>query len=176
MAKYNPKKIRNAYAKSTFSITLVLFLIGFITFMLFNVYKAASIVVDNTSISIMLKDNITEPQKDSIEHFLNNIEGISEVIYISKDDALKEFQTFTGEDVTLFIDENPLPASYTVKLSVMDNKFTTDTLKYDVAETIASEINEKEGVSEVLYQKELLSRIVRNVNILYLISAIFLLC
>ncbi|MFI3261994.1 MAG: permease-like cell division protein FtsX [Rikenellaceae bacterium] len=173
MAKYNPKKIRNAYAKSTFSVTLVLFLIGFISFLLFNIYKAASIVVDNTSISIMLKEDITKVQRDSIESFLNNTPGVSEIIYISKEDALKEFQTFTGEDISKFIDENPLPASYTVKLGVMDNKFITDTLQYNVAETIAADINKKDGVSEVLYQKELLSRIVRNVNILYAISAIF---
>lgn len=168
MARYNPKKIRNAYVRSTLSITLVMFLIGFITFMLYNVYKAAGIVIDNTSISVMIKDDITEKQKKELESFIKLQHGVIDLTYISKDDALAEFRTFTGENISKFINENPLPASYTIKLDAVTD-YKTD----DIAEQLANDIAKYEGVTEVLYQKELLAKIVRNVNILYLLSSIF---
>lgn len=169
MARYNPKKIRNAYARSTLSITLVMFLMALITFILYNVCRAASNAIDSTSISVMLKDDITETQREGIKEYLSSNKVVSEVKYISKEDALEEFKEFTGEDASKFITENPLPASFTVKLVNYIENYKEE----DATGVLAEELTQKTGVTEVLYQKEILAKIVKNVRMIYSVSAIF---
>lgn len=168
MARYNPSKVRNAYALSTLSVTLVLFLIGCVAFLIINIVTATQTVLDDTSVSIMLKEEVNDESRSQLEAQLKANEYVTEVTYISKDMAKEEFKKFTGEDITQFLDSNPLPQSFNVKI-----KGTKDYMPVEAIDSVINNFTKMDGVSEVLYQKDLLSLIFKNIRIIYVILAVF---
>lgn len=137
--------IRNGWLSvSTISI-MILALVVFEGLILFNIVARAAIVSlqEKIDISVYFKSNAPE---DSILNMKRSLEGLTEVKvvdYVSREEALKEFQAkHAGEEVitqTLEeLDENPLLASLNIKAK--------DPRSY---ETIASYL-EKPGLGDLI--------------------------
>ena len=69
-------------------------------------------------IRVFLKDNVTVEERASMENFVRNMSEVKSVKYISKDDALKEFQLMYKDEKDLLqeIEGNPLPAEFKVRM------------------------------------------------------------
>lgn len=87
------------------------------------VFSNLSAVVDrltrDVEISAYLREEASQAEIASLSDRLNRIPEIEDVKFVSKDDALELFRKQNPEDKTLLdeIGENPLPASYQVKLA-----------------------------------------------------------
>ena len=103
--------------------TVLTTLLVFGAFMLtaLNVNMELNTVQSKVEVKVFLNDNIDATQQQNIENMLKNIEGVTGVIYVSKNEALAQFKKqIEGNEKILagYTDENnPLPASFTVKLS-----------------------------------------------------------
>ena len=62
--------IRNAGVTATFSMSLVLFLIGLLALSLFLTRDMTNYVKENLNLSIVLNEEITEQQTKAIENYL----------------------------------------------------------------------------------------------------------
>lgn len=116
------RRIRSAYAISTISVTLVLFLIGSALYFIANVNKATNLIIDNVKTTLVLKDGTTKKQLKEIESTLKGMKYVSKAEYISKDKALANFSEFIGEDIITSFEENPLPAVYEIYFSAEVNR------------------------------------------------------
>lgn len=168
MAQYNPKKIRNAYIISTTTVALVLFLIGSVAFLIMNIYNATLTVLDDTSLSVMLSDTLTVVERNELQDKIKSFSEVKSVEYVSKDRAAEEFCRFTGENISQFIGENPLPASFNIEIVP-----TKDFIPVQTLDSLAVVFGKMNGVTEVLYAKEILAQIVKNITTIYVILASF---
>ena len=103
------------------------------------------------SISVYIEDNMSMESKDALQHYLVSISDEEGVKFISKADALSFFKDMTGSYGTILEEtgDNPLPASFEVSFS--------GDLPADIKE-IAELIKEYDGVSDVHYTEDILSR------------------
>lgn len=86
-----------------------------------NVNMGLNAVQSKVEMKVYLNDTINGEEQQNIENVLKNIEGVTDVTYVSKNQALEEFkeQTEGNEEILAGYnaENNPLPASFTVKLS-----------------------------------------------------------
>lgn len=114
---------RNKTISIASAATVLTTLLVFGAFMLtaLNVSMGLDTVQSKVEVKVYLNDNIDATQQQNVEDVLKNIEGVTGVTYVSKNEALTQFkkQTEGNEEILAgYNDENnPLPASFTVKLS-----------------------------------------------------------
>ena len=110
------RKVRNAYAISTVSIALVLFLLGAVGYLILGALNASDRLKESVSVYVMLDQKAAPDTVAMIGKQLQALDSIKEVRFISKDQAAREFQEYLGTDFVDFLQENPLPDSYELKL------------------------------------------------------------
>ncbi len=160
------RKVRNSYIISTVSIALVLFLLGSVGYLILNALSATDRMKERMTVYVMLKDGLREGQRDSVAMKLAACDGVRETLFVSKAEAAEEFREFVGSDFESFLQENPLPDSYEVRLHArMSDKETVARLE--------KEVSAWPEVDEVVYQKNVLEQITTNINKFNLILLLF---
>jgi cell division transport system permease protein len=103
-------------------------------------------------IVIYLNEDLTNTEIKTLEGILQDDPDILKIRYISKDEAMKELEESLGSNAPILgqLDENPLPASFELKLKkdIPDPSFV---------EMKASEIKQIPGVEDVEYGEKWLS-------------------
>jgi cell division transport system permease protein len=80
---------------------------------------------------------------------ISSLDGIKDVVYISKQEAAKNFALEFGDEIFGILEENPLPASFKVTTSSTKNFNVT-------ARFLARQIEALPGVDEVVFQGSLM--------------------
>lgn len=142
---------------TTLSMSLVLFLIGLVSLLIFVARDLSVYVKENINLSIILEDKIMQSDMDRIEEFISLSPFTKSVVYISKEDALKDHITSLGENPEDFLGYNPLLASLEVKLKA-------DYANTDSVAVIESSFKDFVGINQIAYQKDLVSLINSNVS------------
>ena len=125
------------------------------------------------SMSVYLKDGISQVNKERITTFIKKLPGAEIKRVISKEDALKDFTKALGLQAGLLdgLSSNPLPASFEVSFKDFKSK--------DIdPQRIKNELEKLEGVGEIQYSKEWLRRFEGLMNIVRLVGFVIggLLC
>jgi cell division transport system permease protein len=113
---------RNALMSLAATLTMVLMLLllaGF--FVLQNVLLASlSFVEQKVEVVAYVENNATQDQVDGLVATMNGMPEVASVEFVSRDEALRRFQEAQAaqgrEDLTKYLDANPLYASVNVKL------------------------------------------------------------
>lgn len=103
-------------------------------------------------IEVFFKDSITNDQASHYLQEIRKIPGVYSTTLITKDEALKVYRSQFGDDLTEFLQYNPLPASCVVNIKRQYDGM----LKIN---PIIEHIKEIEGVDTVNHQGRLISRI-----------------
>jgi cell division transport system permease protein len=148
-----------SYAVSTVSISMVLFLLGSVGWLIAGLIGAADRMRGNVEVSVMLAE---DADRAALEKKLKALEGVGEVVFVSKEDAAREFIDASGDDFTEFLDYNPLPDSFTVRV---DAELGVAALEKAAAGW--------EGVSEVVYQRAVVEKIANNIGKFQLVLLVF---
>jgi cell division transport system permease protein len=106
-------------------------------------------------VSIFLKKDVTQDQRDQLRTELESMPDVERVYYESKDDAWKRFkeQFKDAPDVVANTDPDVLPESFRVKLK--------DPRKFEV---VSSAFADRPGVVNVYNQKEVLKKFFKVLN------------
>jgi len=150
-------KIRSIHLTSTLSMSLVLFLVGLISLLLFVARDLSVYVRENINLSIVLDDEISNSYKQRIEKYLMDAPFAKSVVYVSKEDALKDHIASLGDDPKDFLGYNPLKASIEVKLNAA---YATN----DSVSKIEKKLSTFEHIDRIAYQKDLVSLVNDNVR------------
>ncbi len=160
------RKLRSSYATTIISISLVLFLLGIIGFLMLNANRLSVYVKENLGFTVLIKDNSREAEVMRLQKILNAAPYVRLSEYINKDQAAEVLREELGEDFVEFLGYNPLLASIEVKLSAA-------WANPDSMARIESQVMSFPEVKEVYYQKNLLEAINDNVRRISIILAIF---
>ena len=146
-----PKKFKkrffNSWITSLTSITLVLILLGMLSFILINSKKLSDYVREKIGFTLVLADDLRETEIIRLQKILSAGDFVKSVNYIDKESAAKELTKELGEDFQGFLGYNPLFASLDIKL----NAAYTHT---DSLQILEQKFLEYPQVTEVYYQKK----------------------
>ena len=160
------RKVRNAYVISTVSIALVLFLLGSVGYLILGAMGATQRLEESMTVYVMLRDDVTPEASEALSKKLSANEAVREVHFIGKDAAAEEFKEYLGDDFVEFLEQNPLPDSYELRLNAgASDKETISALE--------KEVSQWEGVAEVVYQRGVLEQIGQNINKFNMILLLF---
>lgn len=152
---------------SSISIMLVLLLLGMIVFFVLTADNLTVYARENVSFSILIDDDMKEPDILKMQKELEKKPFVKSSIYISKKQALKEQTEAMGTNPKDFLGYNPFKASIEIKLHS----------EYANTERIAQiekQIKKDSNIKEIHYQKELIDALnenIRNISLAFLALA-----
>ncbi len=153
--KHSKNRLRSSYLTTIVSISLVLFVLGFLSLFLMNVKNISNHVKEKIGFSIILKEGIKEVDIAQVKKSLDAEAFVKSTRFIDADSAAVQLQKELGEDFISFLGYNPLLPSIDVKLNA-------DYANPDSLSVIAAELNQNPNIKEVFYQKDLVSVINKN--------------
>ena len=157
MSRKNGTFFDMQFITSCISTMLVLMLLGMVVFFVMTANNLSVYVRENISCSVVLSDDMKEPEIISFQKKLEQKPFVKQTTYISKAQALKEQTEALGTDPAEFLGYNPFTASIEIKLN--SAYANTDSLKWIQEELLA---NKK--VMEVNYPEELMDSVNRNIK------------
>ena len=168
--RYNRRKLISSYFSVTLSITLVLFLLGLLGFLLINVKNLTDSYKEHLIINVFLKDTAKEADIEQLQKSLSLASYTKQVEFISKEQAAQSFSEEIGEDFISFIGDNPLENSFDLALKA-------DYVTPQKMEEVKESILQNASVKEVNYDKDSVKKIHSNIQsislVILAVSAIF---
>lgn len=160
------RKVRNAYIISTVSVALVLFLLGSVGYLILGALGTTQRLKESMTVYVMLSDTVSAQTTTAIGEKLKANRSVREMKFIGKDQAAQEFQEYLGDDFIEFLDQNPLPDAYELKMAAAASDKAS-------LEALEKEVSTWDGVNEVVYQRGVLEQIGQNINKFNLILLLF---
>jgi cell division transport system permease protein len=157
-------KLMTVAAASTTAVTLLLF--GGVLTVGDFVRSIAGELEDQIAVDVYLVDEITQEDQDEIQAELESLAVVSNVAYISKEEAFDIFRERhrDQEDIWMNVDAEVLPASFEVRMA--------DPERVDV---IRSRFETNPNVDEVVDSSEIVERLVSFTSLLRNVSAVMVL-
>ena len=160
------RKVRRSYVVSTISISLVLFLLGSVGYMLYAALTTAHTLRESVTLSAELDNAVSADERNKIEEKLLSIEGVTGVKYEAKEDKIndEEFRRMFASEIEHILEENPLRNSFEVAIAAAD-RATTD--------GVADKISSIDGVVYVAYPASTIERLHSTITKITIVLAVF---
>ena len=152
-----PRHFFNMYLTTTISVAMVLFLIGLECVLLLSANSLINQVKENTTVEIVFTPQAETSDFNRLQEMLKASDYCLDCRIISAEQALKEHIEYLGDDPSKFLGYNPLTAS--CEMHVKANYANNDSIA-----VIGSKLTTLPYVEKVIYQKDLLSVLNRNIN------------
>jgi len=142
---------------STISTSLLLILLGLVVLLSLTARIVADSVKENLTITVVLDDDAQTAEARCLHDSLSTRYYVSSIDYISREQALQEQIESMGIDPTDFLGANPFSISMEIK--VKPDYSCNDSLQW-----ISDELRSEKLVADVLYQKDLVESLNRNLH------------
>lgn len=172
--KRNKTGVRHGLQGITLCIStaLVLILLGMVVFSVLTARNLSAYVKENLTVTMMLGEDMTNPEARKLCAELKKKNYISHVTYINKEQALKEQTVAMGTDPSEFLGTNPFVAS--IELQLAAEYANTDSLKW-----ISKDLKQNTKVTDITWPQDLMDSVnhnLRRVNLVLLVLAVLLTC
>ena len=136
------------------TICVSLLLLGMFSVLVVNANSVVQALRDKVEMEAFLSDAMAPVETSIVRDSIAQLEGVSEVRFVSKEQAAAIFKEEFGEDINKVLDFNPLPAS--VKIFLKDGYKNAK-----AAESLYEVVKKIKGVDDVIYRKSLLEMLDR---------------
>lgn len=165
-----PGFFNTQFITALISTSLVLILLGVIVFFVLTAHNLSAYVKENINIEVLLNDEMSTEDVAKLKDEISSRPYLKTIDYISKEEAAKEQAKAMGTDPSEFLGFNPFTATFEIKVH-------SDYANNDSLTHIERELKAKDNVMDVIYQKELMDIINKNIGklsvILLIIAALF---
>ncbi|MEI6846035.1 MAG: permease-like cell division protein FtsX, partial [Candidatus Firestonebacteria bacterium] len=147
------KKYKLTAISTIIILAFNLLVLGIFALLIYNLNNFLDEIRNSVEISVYLKEGTKKEVTDAIAMKIKLKSGIDDAVFVSRDEAIKEFAQ--NEDFKSYLDSfkiNPLPDSIRV---VINKEYKKDPLKI---KEFADFIKTLENVTDVYYQKEEMER------------------
>ena len=152
-------------ASAVVAMTASLAVLGLFALVSRNLTHVLEGVEQRKQMSVFLEDGISEEDRLAAEAKLRGIRGVMGLRYVSREEALQQFEKEMGESGLIeALGANPLPASYEMEMAPAARTFTE-------MERVAAEAGAIDGVEESVYGGEWVRRLDRLLGAIRLASA-----
>lgn len=167
---YQKRRLRSSYFSVVISISLVLFMVGFLGLVLLKSTQVANHFKEEVVITLFLKNDTSSEQIENLRKSLTEEKFTRKIVYISKEEAAKFYAEDLGEDFVNYLGTNPLKNSIDIYLNP---GFVTP----EKMEEITDRFKNNYYVFEVSYDKPLVTFLTQNIQRvsfwLFVISSFF---
>jgi cell division transport system permease protein len=145
------RKAANAFSTVIMGLSLLI-LVVFILLTL-NVQSVIDRASEEMRAYVYLKDGVGAGTASEIQMKLLRLEGVEEVVFVSKDEALASFRRTLGDskDMLDALGSNPLPDAYRIKLK-------PEYIRSEYLEKLTGDVGAWDGVEEFRYGEKWLGR------------------
>jgi cell division transport system permease protein len=150
---------------STATIALALFVLGGFLLVTANLDRLGAEWGSAAELSVYLKDDATAQDRAAVEQILASADVVQSHEYVSKSDALARFRQMFADlsGAVNGLGENPLPASYEVRLRASAGSGGGSTAAVDA---LATRVKAASGVADVRYDRQWLNRLLSAVGVI----------
>ncbi|MDR0972270.1 MAG: permease-like cell division protein FtsX [Bacteroidales bacterium] len=169
---FNPISIKSANFSTVLSISLVLFLLGFMLLFIFHALEASKTLRENVSFTVYLNSGTSVEDALLLEKTLSENKNVKNTSYISSEEASKMMDEIMGENhLDVLNNVNPYSASILVNLKA-------ESLNSENINKFIKSVEQKDIVDSVDYRQDLvkdINNVIYNVSIFVLAFIICLL-
>ena len=157
------KRNKTVSMASVATVAATLFILGVFLLIVFNVNAGIEELGSKLEVKIYLKDELTISEKSAIENALNNVEGVSNIEFEDKADALEKVKKQFGEESKALVEgfekENPFPNAYIVRVE-----------KPEVVNNVVKAAEGLTGIEKIKDVREIVDKIIKITNTLKIIG------
>jgi cell division transport system permease protein len=146
---------------STATIAIALFVLGGVLLATSNLDRLSAEWSRAAEISVYLQDDVTPADRGDVERLLAPGAAVATFEFVSKDEARRRFKEMFADLAATAdaLDDNPLPASYEVRLRPAANVQA-------LVDGLVEKLRASPGVADVRYDREWLDRLLSAVDII----------
>lgn len=151
---------------SIFAIMAMLLILSIFFILVININTAAQAIKnDYDSIEIFLVDETTKEEAEIIIDDIRTKDGVEDVYYKTKEQALDEFRGRWGENAYLLdtLTENPLPNSVVILIADLEK-----------AEAIADIAETYDGIEDVKFYKDTVDKLLKATNFIQIAAIVIM--
>lgn len=168
--KASIKRGKPSYFMSILGVTLVLFLLGIIGWLVINANKLGEYFKESVEVRTYLRGDMNPKDSAALMQYISSKPYVKSLEFVTKDMAMKKYMVDEKEDWNKVLDANPLPNSINFKVK-------KDFLNGDSLKTIKADLEAQTYVNDVQYPEALVDKMnenIRRVSIILLAIAIVL--
>ena len=168
--KASIKRGKPSYFMSIVGVTLVLFLLGIIGWLVINANKIGYALKESVEVRAFLRGDLNSKDSTTLYQYVANQPYIKSITFVDKDQAMKILIGDGNEDPSTILEANPLPNSLNFKVNEVY-------LNSDSLSKIKADLEAQTNITEVQYPKALiddLNKNVRQISIVLLVIALIL--
>jgi len=155
--EFQKKRLLSSYISVIIIISIVLFLFGVLGLSAISIKSVGNSFKEKLTVSIYLKEDIKNVEINQLKNSLTMSEYIKNISFISKDEAAIFMKEEYGEDFIDDIGYNPLVNSIDINLK-------SEYINNKILDSISIKILENKFVDEVIYDRDLISVMNKNLN------------
>ena len=171
-SKAAARRGKPSYIMSIIGVTLVLFLLGIVGWLVINATKLGDYFRENVEVKVHLRGDVSPKDSTALVQYFAAQPYVKSYSFVNKEMARQKYLNDNNEDYSPILDFNPLPNSVFFNIK-------KDYAQVDSLEKISADIKQAQSamVSDVQYPKELVSNLnknLRNISFILLVVAIIL--
>ena len=159
------KRNKTLSIASMATVAATLFILGVFILLILNVNQGVKSLESKVELKVFLTDDIKINEKTALENKIKGSEGVVDVQFEDKAQALANMKKQLGNQGNALLDgldkDNPIPASYTVKVT-----------KPEMLSKVSGNIKDMPGIYQIKDQKDLADKISKIVASLKLVAVI----
>lgn len=157
--RYERRRLRSSYVSVTFSISMVLLLLGSLFLLLFNAQRLGDYFKEQLVLTAYIRPEAKEVEIEQLVKSLAVSSYIKESTFVSKEDAATEYTEEIDQDFVSFLGFNPLRDGVEVRIKA-------EYITSDFANEMTADLLNKAFIEEVIYDVELLELLESNFKVI----------
>jgi cell division transport system permease protein len=162
--KGSAKRSTPSYLMAIVGVSLVLFLLGILGWIIINANKLGQYFKENIAMNVYVRENVSSKDSAALVQYIASKPYVRGYEYVTKELAKQKYLQDGNKDWGALLDRNPLPAS-------IDFRITKEYASIDSLSKIKNDLLQNIAVSDVQYPQSLVTNLN---NIIHKISIILL--
>ena len=156
-SKSSGKRGKPSYFMSILGVTLVLFLLGIIGWLVINANKLGNTFKENVEVGAYLRGDVNPKDSAALMDYISAKPYVRSIEFVTKESAKKKYMGDGNENWDKVLDANPLPNS--INFKVKQEYMNSDSLM-----AIQADLQQQTYVSDVEYPKALVDNLNKNIQ------------
>jgi cell division transport system permease protein len=156
--KASIKRGKPSYFMSILGVTLVLFLLGIVGWLVINAGKLGQYFKENIEVRAYLRGDLNPTDSTTLMQYISAKPYVGKIEFITKEVARKKYLADQNEDWNKVLDANPLPNS--INFGLKKEYVNSDSLN-----NIKKDLEQQTYISDVQYPQELVDKLNKNIRV-----------
>jgi cell division transport system permease protein len=157
--KASIKRGKPSYFMAILGVTLVLFLLGIIGWLVINANKMGDYFKENIEVRVYLRGDLNPKDSTALMNYISAKPYVKSIKYVTKEEGKKIYMEEESEDWNKVLDYNPLPNAIYFRIR-------REYVEVDSLNNIKADLEQQTYVTDIKYPDALVGKLNQNIRIL----------